>query len=69
MTLLETKTAQWYQVEEIHEWENVQRRLEALGILEGTRVQVLNQKRNGSTTSVSAEPDGHWERKSQGELR
>ena len=31
MTLLETKTAQWYQVEEIHEWENVQRRLEALG--------------------------------------
>lgn len=49
MTLLETKTAQWYQVEEIHEWENVQRRLEALGILEGTRVQVLNQKRNGST--------------------
>ena len=49
MTLLETKTTQWYQVEEIHEWENVQRRLEALGILEGTRVQVLNQKRNGST--------------------
>ena len=48
MTLLETKTAQWYQVEEIHEWENVQRRLEALGILEGTRVQVLNQKRNGT---------------------
>ena len=42
MTLLETKTTQWYQVEEIHEWENVQRRLEALGILEGTRVQVLN---------------------------
>ena len=43
MTLLETKTTQWYQVEEIHEWENVQRRLEALGILEGTRVQVLKR--------------------------
>ena len=25
MTLLETKTAQWYQVEAIHEWENVQK--------------------------------------------
>ena len=49
MTLLETKTAQWYQVEAIHEWENVQRRLEALGSLVGPRVQVLNQKRNGST--------------------
>lgn len=27
----------------------IQRRLEALGILEGTKVVVLNRKRNGST--------------------
>lgn len=49
MTLLDTQKEKWYQVKEIREKENVQRRLEALGILVGTRVQVLNQKRSGST--------------------
>lgn len=49
MTLLDTQKGKWYQVKGIIERENVQRRLEALGILEGTRVQVLNQKKSGST--------------------
>lgn len=49
MTLLDTQKGKWYQVKRIIEKENVQRRLEALGILEGTRVQVLNQKKSGST--------------------
>lgn len=49
MTLLETQKGKWYQVVGIMEEEHVQRRLEALGILEGTRIQVLNQKRSGST--------------------
>ena len=45
MTLLDTQKGKWYQVKRIIEREKVQRRLEALGILEGTRVQVLNQKK------------------------
>lgn len=49
MTLLDTKKGRWYRVKDIVEKENVQRRLEALGILSGTRVQILNQKRSGST--------------------
>lgn len=49
MTLLDTQKGKWYQVRNIQEKENVQRRLEALGILTGTRVLVLNQKKNGST--------------------
>ncbi len=49
MTLLDTQKGKWYQVKRIIEREKVQRRLEALGILEGTRVQVLNQKKSGST--------------------
>lgn len=49
MTLLNTQKGKWYQVRNIDEKENVQRRLEALGILTGTRVLVLNQKKSGST--------------------
>ena len=49
MTLLETKTGEWYCVKGISEAENVQRRLEALGILEGTRIEVLNRKNTGAT--------------------
>lgn len=48
MTLIDTQKGLWYQVKGIMEKENVQRRLEALGILEGTRVQVLNRKKSGS---------------------
>ena len=49
MTLLDTQKGKWYHVEKILEKENIQRRLEALGILEGTRIEVLNQKKSGST--------------------
>ncbi len=49
MTLLDAEKEKWYQVRQIREKEPVQRRLEALGILEGTRVQVLNRKRSGAT--------------------
>lgn len=49
MTLLDTHKGKWYHVNRITEDEKVQRRLEALGILEGTKIQVLNQKKNGST--------------------
>lgn len=49
MTLLDTQKGKWYHIKKILEKEKVQRRLEALGILEGTRVQVLNQKKSGST--------------------
>lgn len=48
MTLLDTQKGNWYRVKNIIEKENVQRRLEALGILEGTRVQILNRKKSGS---------------------
>lgn len=49
MTLLETKKGNLYQVVNIQEEEQIQRRLEALGILEGTRIEVMNQKKSGST--------------------
>lgn len=49
MTLLETKKGESYKVLDVHEEENVARRLEALGILEGTRIEVLNQKKAGAT--------------------
>lgn len=49
MTILETQIGSWYQVENIREKDSVQRRLEALGILEGTKIQILNRKKNGST--------------------
>ena len=49
MTLLDTQKGKWYHGKKILEKENIQRRLEALGILEGTRIEVLNQKKSGST--------------------
>lgn len=48
MTLLDTELDKWYRVKDIREKENVQRRLEALGILEGTRIQTLNRKKSGT---------------------
>lgn len=49
MTLLDAQKGMWYHVKKIQEDEKVQRRLEALGILEGTRIQMLNQKKSGSS--------------------
>ena len=49
MKLNQAHILQNYRITSIQEQEKIQRRLEALGILEGTKVVVLNRKRNGST--------------------
>lgn len=49
MTLLETRPGDLCRVSGIREEEKVARRLEALGILEGTKMEVLNRKRSGAT--------------------
>ena len=49
MKLNETPLEKEFLVREVQENEKLLRRLEALGILEGTRVRVLNRKRNGAT--------------------
>lgn len=49
MKLNETPIEKNFRVKDVREDEKILRRLEALGILEGTRVRVLNRKRNGAT--------------------
>ena len=49
MKLNQADILQNYRITSVQEQEKIQRRLEALGILEGTKVVVLNLKRNGST--------------------
>lgn len=49
MKLNETPIKQDFKIVRVQEEERLLRRLEALGILEGTRVHVLNRKRNGAT--------------------
>ena len=49
MKLNQEHILQNYRITSVQEQEKIQRRLEALGILEGTKVVVLNRKRNGST--------------------
>lgn len=49
MTLLESKKGCTYRVKSVLEEENIQRRLQALGILEGTQIEILNQKKSGTT--------------------
>ena len=49
MKLNQADILQNYLITRVQEQEKIQRRLEALGILEGTKVVVLNRKRNGST--------------------
>lgn len=49
MKLNQADILQNYRITGVQEQEKIQRRLEALGILEGTKVVVLNRKRNGST--------------------
>ena len=48
MTLLEGKIGQEYQVTGLDLEENIMRRLESLGIFEGTRIRILNKKKAGS---------------------
>lgn len=49
MKLNQAVILQNYRITSVLEQEKIQRRLEALGILEGTKIVVLNRKRNGST--------------------
>lgn len=48
MTLLEGKIGQEYQVTGLDLEENIMRRLESLGIFEGTRIRILNKKKEGA---------------------
>lgn len=48
MTLFDGKISQVYFVQEIRLESVVMRRLEALGFNEGTRIQIMNRKKNGA---------------------
>lgn len=48
MTLYEGRTGEEYEVEALRLPEAVTRRFEALGIFEGTKVLVLNKKKDGA---------------------
>lgn len=48
MTLYEGETGQIYSVRELSMEEGLTRRLQALGLNEGTRVRILNRKKKGS---------------------
>ena len=58
MKLNQADILQNYRITSVQEQEKIQRRLEALGILEGTKVVVLNRKRNGSTIIKVRGADG-----------
>ncbi|HIS48652.1 MAG TPA: ferrous iron transport protein A [Candidatus Scybalocola faecigallinarum] len=49
MTLADGKVGCTYRVTKIHLEENTERRLEALGLTEGTNVELLNRKRSGTS--------------------
>ena len=48
MTLYEGQTGGRYLVADMMIEEDISRRLQALGLIEGTRLKLLNRKRNGS---------------------
>ena len=48
MTLYEGQVGGQYFVEDIGIEQGISRRLQALGLIEGTKVKMLNRKRNGS---------------------
>lgn len=49
MTLAEAKIGDTYIVTKINVEDITGRRLEALGLLEGTKIEVINKKRNGTS--------------------
>lgn len=49
MKLNQAELLRGYRITSVREQERIQRRLEALGILEGTRIEILGRKRNGAT--------------------
>ena len=48
MTLLESECNKVYRVVKMEEPENIERRLEALGLIGGTPIVVLNRKKKGA---------------------
>ena len=48
MTLYEGKTARKYRVESMETGQEVTRRLQALGLIEGTPLTLLNRKKRGA---------------------
>lgn len=48
MTLYEGRVGSDYEVLTTHIEKNLERRLEALGLTDGTRIELLNRKRNGT---------------------
>lgn len=48
MTLEEARVKQEYEIKQIHVGGGLQRRLEALGMISGTMIEVLNRKKNGT---------------------
>ena len=48
MTLYEGKTGRKYRVESMETGEEVTRRLQALGLIEGTSLSLLNSKKKGA---------------------
>jgi len=48
MTLFEGKTGNLYIIEGLYVEDTIMRRLEALGLNDGTKVQVLTRKKNGA---------------------
>ena len=48
MTLYEGKTGRKYRVESMETGEEVTRRLQALGLIEGTSLTLLNRKKKGA---------------------
>lgn len=49
MTLADGKVGHSYYVESTQLDKTIERRLEALGLTDGTRVELLNRKRNGTS--------------------
>ena len=49
MTLYEGNVGSHYRVLTTHIEKNLERRLEALGLTDGTRIELLNRKRNGTS--------------------
>lgn len=48
MTLFEAQKQREYVIQQLHVEEAVTRRLEALGLNDGTKIRVLNRKRKGA---------------------
>ena len=69
MTLHDGKIGNAYQVQSIDIDISIKRRLEAIGLIEHTRVVILNEKRNGSMIIRVRGTRGQLEEQLQRELQ